>query len=71
MRGVTDFLLLSIINELPSHGHQIVKELGRSQGYFKFKSNTIYPALCRLEVAGWSLVAGNRLLSGRGAGIMR
>ena len=29
LRGVTDFLLLSIINELPRHGYQIAKELGK------------------------------------------
>ena len=53
LRGVTDFLLLSLINELPRHGYQIVKELGkRSQGYFKLKSGTIYPVLHRLEIAG-------------------
>ena len=33
-RGVIDFLLLHVINELPRYGYQIVKELGRrSQGY--------------------------------------
>ena len=62
-RGVIDFLLLHVINEMPRHGYQIVKELGkRSQGYFKFKSGTIYPALRRLEMAGlvtsrWQKVA--------------
>lgn len=62
-RGVIDFLLLHVINELPQYGYQIVKELGRrSQGYFKFKSGTVYPALRRLEKAGlvtsrWQKVA--------------
>ena len=39
------------------YGYQIVKELAaRSQGYFKFKEGTLYPALHRLEKSG--LIAG-------------
>ena len=35
------------------YGYQIIKELERrSQGYFKFKEGTLYPALHRLEKAG-------------------
>jgi PadR family transcriptional regulator PadR len=36
------------------YGYQIIKELGdRSQGYFKFKEGTLYPALHRLEKSGF------------------
>ncbi len=39
------------------YGYQIVRELEtRSQGYFKFKEGTLYPALHRLEKSG--LIAG-------------
>ena len=39
------------------YGYQIVKELeAQSQGYFKFKEGTLYPALHRLEKSG--LVTG-------------
>jgi PadR family transcriptional regulator PadR len=35
------------------YGYRIIKELERrSQGYFKFKEGTLYPALHRLERAG-------------------
>ncbi|MBI2868624.1 MAG: helix-turn-helix transcriptional regulator [Chloroflexi bacterium] len=35
------------------YGYQIVKEMAsRSQGYFRFKEGTLYPALHRLEDAG-------------------
>ena len=35
------------------YGYQIIKELeNRSQGYFKFKEGTLYPALHRLEKNG-------------------
>jgi len=48
------------------YGYQIVKELeARSQGYFKFKEGTLYPALHRLEKAGllsgsWQILANGR-----------
>ena len=51
-------LLLSLLEERPMYGYQIVKELeSRSRGYFKFKEGTLYPALHRLEKSG--LIAGN------------
>lgn len=51
-------LLLSLLEERPMYGYQIVKELeSRSQGYFKFKEGTLYPALHRLEKSG--LISGN------------
>jgi PadR family transcriptional regulator PadR len=48
-----DSLLLSMIKRQSMYGYQIIKELeGRSQGYFKFKEGTLYPALHRLENSG-------------------
>ncbi len=48
-----DSLLLSLLSEQPLYGYRILKELeGRSQGYFKFKEGTLYPALHRLEKSG-------------------
>ena len=45
-----DSLLLSLITRQAMYGYQIIKELDdRSQGYFKFKEGTLYPALHRLE----------------------
>ncbi len=50
LKGNTDCLLLSLINNQPTYGYQIVKELQeRSNGYFQFKEGTLYPALHRLE----------------------
>ena len=66
MKGNIDSLLLSLIGQQPMYGYQILKELERkSQGYFKFKEGTLYPALHRLEKSG--LVAGKwqMLPSGR------
>jgi len=51
--GSIDSLLLCLISQQPMYGYQIIKELEqRSQGYFKFKEGTLYPALHRLERAG-------------------
>lgn len=53
MKGITEPLLLYLINEVPTYGYNIIKELEkRTTGYFKFKGGTIYPALRRLETRG-------------------
>jgi PadR family transcriptional regulator PadR len=53
IKSSIDSLLLSLISEQPMYGYQIIKDLeGRSQGYFKFKEGTLYPALHRLEKIG-------------------
>ena len=66
IKGNIDTLLLSLISQQPMYGYQIMRELdGRSQGYFRFKEGTLYPALHRLEKAG--LLQGNwhTITSGR------
>ena len=66
MKGSTDSLLLYLISQQPMYGYQIIKELDRkSQGYFRFKEGTLYPALHRLERAGlitgrWQLLSNGR-----------
>jgi len=53
IKGGIDSLLLCVIVQQPVYGYQIIKELERrSQGYFKFKEGTLYPALHRLDKAG-------------------
>jgi PadR family transcriptional regulator PadR len=66
MKGSADSLLLCLIGQQPMYGYQILKELERrSQGYFKFKEGTLYPALHRLEEAGLVLGKWQMLPSGR------
>lgn len=66
-KGSSDSLLLCLLDEAPRYGYQLVKELeSRSQGYFRFKEGTLYPALHRLERAGliegrWENVTSGRL----------
>ena len=54
LRGNTDSLLLFLINEHgQTYGYRLIKEIEeRSQGYFKFKEGTVYPALRKLENDG-------------------
>ena len=66
MKGSADSLLLCLLGQQPMYGYQIIKELeGRSQGYFKFREGTLYPALHRLEEAGLILGKWQTLTSGR------
>lgn len=54
LKGSTDSLLLCLVGGKPMYGYQIIKELEkRSHGYFQFKEGTLYPALHRLEKAGF------------------
>ena len=66
MKGSADSLLLCLIGQQPMYGYQIIKELKkRSQGYFKFKEGTLYPALHRLEKIGLIVGKWQMLPSGR------
>ena len=66
VKGSIDSLLLCLIGQRPMYGYQIIKELeDKSQGYFKYKEGTLYPALHRLEKGGllagkWEATAGGR-----------
>ena len=53
MKVGIDSLLLCLLTQQPMYGYQIIDELHkRSQGYFKLKEGTLYPALHRLEKTG-------------------
>ncbi len=66
IKGSIDSLLLCLIERQPMYGYLIIKELDRrSQGYFKFKEGTLYPALHRLEKAGLIRGEWQTLPSGR------
>jgi len=66
MKGSVGSLLLCLIANQPMYGYQIIKELERkSQGYFKFKEGTLYPALHRLEKSGLLISKWQTLPSGQ------
>jgi PadR family transcriptional regulator PadR len=66
IKGSFDSLILCLLDQQPMYGYQIIKELDRkSDGYFRFKEGTLYPALHRLEQAGliegkWQLLPNGR-----------
>ena len=54
VRGHLDLLLLSVLHDGPAHGYAVVTALrDRSGGTFDLPEGTVYPALHRLEEAGW------------------
>jgi PadR family transcriptional regulator, regulatory protein PadR len=66
LKGNTDSLLLSLLKNQPMYGYQIIKELDKkSQGYFRFREGTLYPALHRLETAGLVKGSWEKLPSGK------
>ena len=66
IKGSFDSLILCLLDQQPMYGYQIIKELERkSEGYFRFKEGTLYPALHRLEQTGliegkWQMLANGR-----------
>jgi len=66
LRGDVEPLMLFVIDELPSHGYSIAKEIERrSSGYLKLTASTVYSALRRLEADGlvlstWQSVASSQ-----------
>ncbi len=66
LRGNTESLLLALIEALGgAYGYRLIKEMDRkSQGFFRFKEGTIYPALRKLENEGLIEGEWQRLPSG-------
>ncbi|GHF40808.1 DNA-binding PadR family transcriptional regulator [Deinococcus metalli] len=54
LKGHLDLILLAIVDGDPKYGLEISKEAQlRTDGYFDLKVGSLYPALHRLEQAGW------------------
>jgi PadR family transcriptional regulator PadR len=65
LKGHLDLLLMSVLQRGPAHGYEIIASLReRSDGAFDLPEGTVYPALHRLEAAGW-LSSGWTTLGGR------
>jgi PadR family transcriptional regulator PadR len=66
LKGHLDGLLLAVLEAGPLHGYAVIEALqSRSSGELQLPTGTIYPALRRLEEAGWirgdwSTVSGRR-----------
>jgi DNA-binding PadR family transcriptional regulator len=65
LSGQIDMLLLSLVARGPAHGYAIIAQLrDQSRGVFDLPEGTVYPALYRLEAAGF-LVSDAEPVSGR------
>jgi transcriptional regulator len=54
LKGHLELLLHAAVQDRPSHGYAIAETLRlRSDGAFDLREGTLYPALHRLEEAGW------------------
>jgi PadR family transcriptional regulator, regulatory protein PadR len=54
LRGTLDLLILRTLLPGPSHGHAIAKHIQRtSEDLLQVETGSLYPALHRLEAAGW------------------
>ena len=54
VKGHLDGLLLAVIEHGPLHGYAVIEALQlRSGGALTLPTGTVYPALRRLEEAGW------------------
>jgi len=66
LRGHLDALLLAVLEDEPRHGYAIIEAMQvRSGGALDLPTGTVYPALRRLERAGyvrseWSTVSGRQ-----------
>lgn len=66
LRGHLDGMILSVLEGAPLHGYAVMEALQeRSGGSLDLPTGTLYPALRRLERAGflrsdWSTVGGRR-----------
>jgi PadR family transcriptional regulator PadR len=66
LKGHLDLLLLAIVSDGARHGYAVIEALReRSDDVFDLPEGTVYPALHRLEKAGflssdWSVVNGRR-----------
>ena len=66
LRGRLDGMVLAVLERHPMHGYAVIEALSeRSGGQLSVPTGTVYPALRRLERAGWldgdwSVVGGRR-----------
>ncbi len=54
VRGRLDALILAVLEDGPRHGYAVIEALQTaSDGALDLPTGTVYPALRRLEAAGW------------------
>lgn len=66
-RGWIQFLLLTLLNDTPMHGYQLIEEM-ENKGYVRkgrFKTGSVYTILNRMEHRGFLLSIREESKSGR------
>ncbi|AIQ47043.1 DNA-binding protein [Paenibacillus sp. FSL R7-0273] len=54
LKGSTGTLVLTLLQDKPHYGYELIKELERrSQGVFELKEGTLYPILHAMESERW------------------
>lgn len=65
LNGQLDLLVLAVLARRPAHGYAVLEALRlRSGGHFDLPEGSLYPALYRLETAGY-LTSSERVVAGR------
>jgi PadR family transcriptional regulator len=65
LAGQIDLMVLAVVARKPSHGYDIIRALrAKSGGHLDLAEGTLYPALYRLEQAGY-LASAAETVSGR------
>jgi PadR family transcriptional regulator, regulatory protein PadR len=65
LTGSLDLMVLAVVARKPSHGYDIIQVLrARTGGHLDLAEGTLYPALYRLEQAGY-LASGAVTVAGR------
>lgn len=66
LKGSTDLLVLSVLENENMYGYQMIKEIKlKSEGLFEFQEGTLYPILHKLEeknfiISYWNEVSNKR-----------
>ena len=54
VKGSTEVILLSLLNEKDMYGYELAQRVEKeSEGFLLFKEGTLYPALKKLEIQGF------------------
>jgi transcriptional regulator len=68
LRGTLDLLVLKALLPGPNHGHAIAKHIQRtSEDLLQVETGSLYPALYRLEAAGWVTASWEKSEKGKRA----
>jgi PadR family transcriptional regulator PadR len=68
MRGTLDLMILRTLLPGPSHGHAIARHIQRTtEDLLQVETGSLYPALYRLEAAGWVAASWEKSEKGKRA----